>query len=179
VYQKLTEFVKTLWLFDAMHRTIDSVSVLTNRYEVPGMKKLLLVLSMIGLSASVTFADPLEDREAAMKGLGKAVGMIAPIAKGEAPFDAAAVSAAFAAMNESAQKIDVSVMFPDGSTGESASPEIWKNLADFQAKMDKLKADTAAAVAAPAADLAALQAQFGAVTQNCGACHELYRVKKG
>ncbi len=143
------------------------------------MKKLLLVLSMIGLSASVTFADPLEDREAAMKGMGKAVGAIAPIAKGEAPFDAAAVAAAFAALNESAQKIDVAVMFPAGSTGEAGSPKIWENLADFQAKMDQLKADAAAAAATAPADLAALQAQFGTVTKNCGGCHELYRVKKG
>jgi cytochrome c556 len=143
------------------------------------MKKLLLVLSMIGLSASATLADPIADREAAMKGLGKAVGTIAPFAKGEAPFDAAAISAALTALNESAQKIDVAVMFPAGSNSDEASPKIWENLADFQAKMDQLKADTAAAAAAPAADLAGLQAQFGAVTKNCGGCHELYRVKKG
>jgi cytochrome c556 len=150
-----------------------------NYFKENFMKKLVLALSVLVISVSSTFADPMDDRENLMKGMAKAVGSVAPIAKGDAPFDPTAVSAALAKLNESAQKIDVSVMFPAGSTGEAASPKIWENLADFQAKMDQLKADTAAAVAANPADLAAFQAQFGIITKNCGACHELYRVKKG
>ncbi len=104
-----------------------------------------------------------------------------PIAKGEVPFDAAAVAAAFATINENAQKMDVAVLFPVGSnTGESiAGPKIWEDAAGFQAAVDKYKADVSAAVAANSSDLATFQAQFGAVTKNCGACHEVYRIKKG
>ena len=145
------------------------------------MKKLILAIALAALSASATFADPIEDRQAIMKAMGKAVGSVVPIAKGEAPFDAAAVAAAFATINENAQKIDVAALFPAGSnTGEStAGPKIWEDAAGFQAAMDKYKADVAAAVAATSADLATFQAQFGAVTKNCGACHEVYRIKKG
>ena len=145
------------------------------------MKKLILAFALAALSASASLADPIADRQAIMKATGKAIGSIVPIAKGEAPFDAAAVAAAFATINENVQKIDVSAMFPAGSdTGDTtASPKIWEDMAGFQAAVDKYKADVAAAAAANPADLAAFQAQFGAVTKNCGACHEVYRIKKG
>lgn len=145
------------------------------------MKKLFVALSLSLAAVTVTHADPLADRSAIMKALGKAVGSVAPIAKGEAPFDAGAVAAAFAAINTEAQKIDAAALFPEGSnTGEStAAPKIWEDMAGFTAAMDKFKADTAAAAAANPADLAAFQAEFGKVTKNCGSCHEVYRIKKG
>ncbi len=145
------------------------------------MNKLILAFALAALSASASLADPIADRQAIMKATGKAIGSIVPIAKGEAPFDAAAVAAAFATINENVQKIDVAAMFPAGSdTGDTtASPKIWEDMAGFQAAVDKYKADVAAAAAANPADLAAFQAQFGAVTKNCGACHEVYRIKKG
>lgn len=145
------------------------------------MKKLILAFALTALSATASFADPIADRQAIMKAVGKAVGSVVPIAKGEAPFDAAAVAAAFATINENVQKMDVAALFPAGSeTGDTtASPKIWEDMAGFQAAVDKYKADVAAAVAANSADLPTFQAQFGAVTKNCGACHEVYRIKKG
>ncbi len=145
------------------------------------MKKLILAFALTALSATASFADPIADRQAIMKAVGKAVGSVVPIAKGEAPFDAAAVAAAFATINENVQKIDVATLFPAGSeVGDTtASPKIWEDMAGFRAAVDKYKADVTAAVAANPADLAAFQAQFGAVTKNCGACHETYRIKKG
>jgi cytochrome c556 len=145
------------------------------------MKRLFLALSLTAMAASVSYADPYADRSAIMKAIGKAVGSVAPIAKGEAPFDAAAVAAALNAINAEAQKVDVAVLFPEGSnTGEStAAPKIWEDMAGFTAAMDKFKAATAAAAAANPADLAAFQAEFGKVTENCGSCHQVYRIKKG
>ncbi len=145
------------------------------------MKKLILAFALAALSATASLADPIADRQAIMKAVGKAVGSVVPIAKGEAPFDAAAVAAAFATINENVQKMDVAALFPAGSeTGDTtASPKIWEDMAGFQAAVDKYKADVAAAVAANSADLPTFQAQFGAVTKNCGACHEVYRIKKG
>ena len=142
------------------------------------MKKLLVALSLTVFASAAAFADNLEDRTNLMKGMGKAVGSVVKIAKGEQPFDAAAVAAAFDAINAEAAKIDVAAMFPAGSTGEAASPKIWENLADFEAKVATFKTEAAAAAAAKPADLAAFQAQFGTLTKNCGGCHELYRVKK-
>jgi cytochrome c556 len=145
------------------------------------MKKILfgLALATLTFTSLVANADPLADREAAMKANGKAVGALVPIVKGEAPFDAAVVAAGLALLNDSAKSIDTVAMFPDNLAGESGSPKIWEDKPGFTAAMDKFKADTAAAAAAPATDLAAFQAQFGEVTKNCGTCHETYRIKKG
>jgi len=126
-------------------------------------------------------ADPIEEREALMKSNGKAMGMLAPIVKGEKDFDAAVVMEALNKLAEDAQKMDVATLWPEGSnTGDSeSSAKIWEDMAGFQAAIDKFQADTAAAVAAAPADLEALKVQFGAVASNCGSCHETYRLKKG
>lgn len=145
------------------------------------MKKLFLALSLTAMATTASYADPYADRSAIMKAIGKAVGSVAPIAKGEAPFDAAAVAAALTEISAQAAKIDVATQYPEGSnTGEStAAPKIWEDMAGFTAAVDKFKADAAAAAASNPADLAAFQAQFGKVTENCGACHQVYRIKKG
>jgi len=70
--------------------------------------------------------------------------------------------------------------FPEGSdTGfeTEAAPAIWTDRAGFDAKLAEFKEDADAAVAAAPADLDALKAVFGPLTQNCGACHETYRLK--
>lgn len=144
------------------------------------MKKLFLGISILALTSVVALAGPIDDRKALMKSFGKAVGGLAPIAQGKAPFDAAAVAAGLATLNEAAMKFDVAALFPAGSdTGDTAAaPKIWEDMPGFTAAADKYKADVAAAVAAPAADLPAFQAQFEAITKNCGACHGTYRLKK-
>jgi cytochrome c556 len=144
------------------------------------MRKLLLAISALALAGSAASADPIADRQAIMKSNGKAAGALAPIVKGEKPFDAAVVLAALTTLNENAQKIDVAALFPPGSDKgkTAASPKIWEDMAGFQAKVDKFKADTAAAVAAPAKDLDALKVQFGMLGKNCGGCHETFRLKK-
>jgi cytochrome c556 len=148
------------------------------------MKKMIagFALAALALTTLPAGADPYADRSAIMKAIGKAAfGGLGPVVKGEKPFDAAEVNAALAEINTQAMKVDVAALFPEGSnTGEStAAPKIWEDLAGFTAGMDKFKADAAAAVAANPQDLEALKVQFGAVTKNCGACHETYRIKKG
>ncbi len=148
------------------------------------MKILIAGFALAGLllSSVSANADPVADRIAVMKESGKITfGGLGPVVKGEAPFDAAAVNTALAALNTNAMKIDVAALFPAGSDqGETtASPKIWEDMAGFTALMDKMKADVAAAVAANPQDLDALKVQFGAITKNCGACHETYRIKKG
>ncbi len=146
------------------------------------MRKLIFAISALALAGTAALADPIADRQAIMKSNGKAAGMIAPIVKGEKPFDAEVVLAALTTLNENAQKIDVAVLFPAGSDkgGETtASPKIWEDMADFKARMEKFKADAAAAVAAPAKDLDTLKVQLETLGKNCGGCHETYRIKKG
>ncbi|MBD0415939.1 c-type cytochrome [Oryzicola mucosus] len=143
------------------------------------MKKIVLAASLLVAAATAAYADPIADRQALMKSFGPIMGSLAPVAKGEKPFDAAEVLAALTKLNEQAQKFDVPTLFPEGSnTGDTkASPKIWEDLADFQAKDDKFKADVAAAVSAPPADLATFQTQFAAIGGNCGACHQAYRLR--
>lgn len=145
------------------------------------MKKLLLAISLFALTVSAATADPIADRKALMKANGKAAGQLAAIAKGEAPFDAAAVLAALTTLNNDAQKLDVATLFPTGSDkgDTTASPKIWEDMAGFQAKVDKFKTDAAAALAAPPADVDGVKATLGVLGQNCGGCHEAFRVKKG
>jgi cytochrome c556 len=144
------------------------------------MKKLLLAVSLLAFSSAVASADPIKEREALMKSFGKAMGQIAPVAKGEKPFEAAQVQAALATLNEQVQKLDVVALFPEGSTSEQAeaSPKIWEDWNGFVAAADKLKTDVAAAAANPPADLAALQGQVGMIGKDCGGCHEKFRIKK-
>jgi cytochrome c556 len=144
------------------------------------MRKLILAISALALAGTAAFADPVVDRKALMKANGKAAGQLSAIAKGEQPFDAAAVLAALTTINENAQKIDVAALFPAGTDkgDTTASPKIWEDMAGFQAKVDKFKTDSAAATAAPPQDVEALKATLGAVGSNCGGCHETFRIKK-
>jgi cytochrome c556 len=145
------------------------------------MRKLVLAISVLALAGTAAFADPLADRKALMKANGKAAGALASIVKGEKPFDAAEVMSTLQTLNENAQKIDVSALFPAGTDkgDTTASPKIWQDMSDFQAKMDKFKTDVSAAAANPPQDIDALKSTLGTVGQNCSGCHETFRIKKG
>lgn len=142
------------------------------------MKRFVLAISAIALVSGAALADPIADRKALMKERGGLIGQLAPIAKGEKPFDAAAVLAALQGLAANGAKFDVEALFPAGSeTGDTkASPKIWEDMAGFNAAEDKFEAAVAAAIAAPAQDLDGFKAQFGAVASSCGGCHQTYRL---
>jgi cytochrome c556 len=145
------------------------------------MRKLVLAFSALALAGTAALADPVADRKALMKSNGKSAGALSAIVKGEQPFDATAVLAALTTISENAQQIDVATLFPPGTDkgDTTASPKIWEDMAGFRAKVDKFKADSAAAASAPPQDVEALKATLGAVGENCGGCHETFRIKKG
>jgi cytochrome c556 len=134
----------------------------------------------LGVSVAVAQQDPIAARKALMKANGDhaklAVGMI----KGEAPFDLAKVHEIFAAFEDAAAKMPA--LFPDNSKtgGETAAdPKIWANMEDFKERLAKFGADAKAADAS-VKDLDSFKAAFGNIGKNdCGGCHEQYRVKKG
>ncbi len=144
------------------------------------MKRLFVAGALLAVTASLSFAGAVEDRQAVMKSMGNALGPLVAIAKGENAFDAGVVEQNLTAVNEAAQKLDVAVLFPEGSTtGETAAlPAIWENLADVQARADKLKADVAEVASSMPADQAGVQAALGRIGQNCDGCHENYRMTK-
>ena len=144
------------------------------------MRKLVIAISMLAFAGSAAFADPILDRQALMKERGKIVGGLSKVAKGDEPFDAAAVLTQLQALQANAEKLDVDALFPKGSdTGDTtAGPKIWSDMAGFKAAEDKYLADVKAAVAAAPADVGALKTQVGAIGSDCGTCHQGYRVKK-
>ncbi|MEX0408117.1 cytochrome c [Aquibium sp. LZ166] len=146
------------------------------------MKTFLLAVTTFTLVSGASFADPHEDRVALMKSFGQQLGQLAPMAKGEKPFDAAATAAALTELQARTEKFDAAVLFPEGSTGgdkNRALPVIWTAWDDFTARADKLKADVAEVAATPPADQAALGAALGKIGSNCGGCHEVYRAPEG
>lgn len=145
------------------------------------MKKFVIAVCTIALATTAALADVIADRKAVMKENGKQVGVLVKMVQGEADFDAAAVMAALTKLNENVQAIDVAASFPPGSDkgDTTASPKIWEDMAGFQAEVDKFKAVTAEAAAAPAQSLEALKPQVAAIGQSCSSCHETYRIKKG
>jgi cytochrome c556 len=144
------------------------------------MKRILAVtvLCLVGATAVVSAENFGELREAAMKKNGAAIGALVAIAKGQKDYDAEVVKTSLTTIKEA-----ISVFpsyFPTGSekADDEASPKIWENKADFEAKAAKLASDTDALLAQLPADKAAVGAAIETLGKNCGACHESYRLKK-
>ena len=71
--------------------------------------------------------------------------------------------------------------FPPGSNAHPSEAKslIWQRWPDFQAKASALETELGKlAAVANTGDPKAVAAQFRAVNQACGNCHELYRVRK-
>lgn len=133
----------------------------------------------LGVCAAVAQQDPIAARKALMKANGDAAKTGAAIAKGEMPYDTAAAHKIFATFEDAATKMPG--LFPDNSkTGgdTAADPKIWENLPDFKARFAKL-GDDAKAAETQVTDLDSFKAAFGAIGKNdCGGCHQNYRLKK-
>jgi cytochrome c556 len=147
------------------------------------MRKIMtgIMAAALGLTVVSAFADAKADREAFMKTNGKLVfGTLGAVAKGEQPFDAAAVAATLKEYGDHAAKFDIAALFPEGSGGEGTEslPVIWTDAAGFAKAVEGYKTVAAAAAASNPADVPALQAQLDAIGKSCGACHETYRLKK-
>ncbi len=127
--------------------------------------------------AAVAAGDPAVERQLIMKNVGAATGAAAAMVKGQVEFNAVAAQLALRVMNNAA--FGVGSLFPEGSeTGAEteASPKIWSDRAGFDAALAKFAADTAGAEKITSLD--GLKAAFGKATENCGACHKAYRIKK-
>ena len=144
------------------------------------MRKLVLAVSLLALGASAANADAVKDRRELMKERGRMVGTLSKMAKGEAPFDAAAALTALQALQANAERFDAAALFPAGTdAGDTeASPKIWQDMDGFNADEDKFLAAVKAANAAAPADVEALKVQVGAIGASCGACHQSFRLKK-
>ena len=140
---------------------------------------------VLGLGFGLAYAaadDQIKARQTEMKANGKAMGAMAAIMKGEAPYDAAVVKASLDAMAAAdaaagaAKAWDASSM--EGATIETwAKPEIWAEGSDIGAKYQAW-VDARTALAATT-DEAGFKAAFPALGASCQGCHEKFRRPKG
>ena len=153
------------------------------------MKRTVFVVAAIalGMTAAVAQQDPIAARKTLMKANGDAAKTAGAMIKGDTPFDPAAVHKIFATFENAAAKMPD--LFPasskPGDTSAdsdpfSASAKIWDddNMADLKARFAKLGNDAKAADAS-VKDLDSFKAALGDIGKSdCGACHQLYRLKK-
>jgi cytochrome c556 len=142
---------------------------------------------VLGMTAALAQQDPIAARKALMKANGDAAKTAGAMIKGDMPFDPAAAHKIFVAFEDAATKMPA--LFPasskPGDTSAdsdpfSASPKIWDddNMADLKARFAKF-GDDAKAADASVKDLDSFKAAVGDIGKNdCGACHQLYRLKK-
>lgn len=148
------------------------------------MKHLCLSAAIVGsLLAGNAFAqakpeDAIKYRRGVFAVMGWNFGALAAIAKGERPHDkdeAARRAATVAFMS----RLPAEGFIPGSDKGDTkAKPEIWTEMDDFKAKLEKMQGEAAKlADVAKGGDLAALKAQVGETGKACKACHDNYRNK--
>lgn len=125
----------------------------------------------IGVTAVAAQGDAIAERKKLMKQNSQHTKAISAMIKGDAPFDAKAVTAAFTQWSATAAALPK--LFPDNSkSGDTrALPKIWTDRKGFDAEIATF---TKAASARPG-DIEALKKAFPAVSKSCGDCHEGYR----
>ena len=151
------------------------------------IRTVLAIAIALGVTAAIAQEDPIKARKALMKTNGQQAKILGDMAKGDTPYDQAAVTKALEAFQNAAAKMPA--LFPasskPGDTSAdsdpfSASPKIWDddNMADLKARFVKF-GDDAKAADGSVKDLDSFKAALGDIGKSdCGACHQLYRFKK-
>ena len=140
---------------------------------------LAAVFVVLGTGAVIAQSDPIAARMALMKGNNDNANVVVQMMKGQAPFDAAKVDAAFAQWADTAQKLPG--LFPDNSkTGQKtrAASKIWVTKADFDAKAAEFGKVVAENRDKARGSLDGLRAAIPLVGNACDNCHKEYRLSK-
>ena len=140
---------------------------------------LAAVVVVLGAGAVIAQSDPIATRMALMKGNDDNARVVVQMMRGQAPFDAAKVDAAFAQWADTAQKLPG--LFPDNSkTGQEtrASSKIWVSKVDFDAKAAEFGKAVAENRDKAKTSLDELRAAIPVVGNACDSCHKDYRLSK-
>ncbi len=144
------------------------------------VKVALMALALsAGFTATALAADdPIQARRDVMRNNQEAAKTAFGMIQGQVPYDAAAAAAAMKALQDDMATFPT--LFPEGSDqgNTQAAPAIWQNMEDFKARAAQLAADAKLAEAAAPNGLDAFSAAAGAVGQDCGGCHQLYRLRR-
>ncbi|MDB5501038.1 MAG: cycF [Tardiphaga sp.] len=147
------------------------------------MKRMIVVVGalLLGTGAVMAQQDVVKEAQNVMKANGKNLGgVLSAMAKGDKPYDQAAVDAALAQLDDTAKKLPT--LFPESTKGlkpegdYSASPKIWEDKAGFDAKIASF-AKVVTDAKAKIKDLDSLKANVGGIGKECGGCHETFRLK--
>ena len=146
------------------------------------MKRVLVVAGILVLSVGAVVAqqEVANQTQTTMKATGRAMGGLAPMVKGEKPYDQAVVNTSLAQLEETAKKLPS--MFPDSIKGVKiegdyhSSPKVWEDKAGFAAKIESY-AKVVTEAKAKIKDLDSLKATMPAIGKECSGCHETYRLK--
>jgi cytochrome c556 len=138
-----------------------------------------IALIALGATAVVAQQNPIAARKALMKANNDNAKAMVQTIRGQTPFDATAVDAAFAQWAETAQKLPG--LFPENSkTGDDtrATPKIWQNKKDFDEKAAAFGKAVADNRDKAKASLDGLKAAIPVVGKTCDNCHEDYRAAR-
>ncbi len=131
------------------------------------------------LSPAFAQEPPQVVRQNLMKEIGRSVGAMGAIAKGEKPYDAAVVEQSLTTISTNIQAFPD--QFPAGSEEgheTEALPAVWEKPEEFRAEAGELYDEAQALLASMPADQAAVGAAMRRLGATCSDCHETFRVKK-
>jgi cytochrome c556 len=134
---------------------------------------------LLGAGAVIAQSDPIAARKALMKENNDGARALVQMIRGQAPFDAAKVEAAFTQWADTAQKLP-GLFPPNSKTGQDtrATPKIWETKADFDAKSVEFGKAVADNKAKAVASLDGLKAAISVVGAACDNCHKDYRARQ-
>lgn len=140
---------------------------------------LAAVILSLGAGAVIAQSDPIAARKDLMKQNNDHASALVKMMRGQEPFEAAKVEAAFVQWADTAQKLPG--LFPDNSkTGQKtrATPKVWETKADFDAKAAAFGKAVADNKAKSVASLDGLKAGVAVVGKACDDCHKDYRARQ-
>ena len=136
---------------------------------------------LLGVGAVMADQDLAVKQDNLMRAQGKSMyGVLLKTVKGEIPYNQKAVDAAIADLEKSVPTI--STVFATNPKEDvvnatyGAKQSIWKNKADFDAKIPPVS-KAIADVKGTVKDAASLKVAFDTIQEKCTGCHETYRVK--
>jgi len=128
---------------------------------------------------TMAYAEPIKERQTAMKGVSESTKALAAVVRGERPFNAELVERHGDRILSSF--IKAQKLFNNGveTKGSTAKATIWSKPDGFaRIFAGGIAGARAAAAAGAKSDPAALKAAFGQLAQSCKSCHKDYRLPK-
>lgn len=129
----------------------------------------------VGIGAVVAQTDPIAARKDMMKQTNKYAKAVNAMVKGEQPFTAETVAAAYSTWENTSSQFGK--LFPDNSKeggNTRAKSAIWEKRKDFDTKLAAFSKAVADGKA-KAGSLDGVKASMGAINDACNNCHEVYR----